>query len=127
MGIASGNGGGGAAGAGLPPRGIPKNYLMAWLLVMLKETELHGYDIVKRLRERFDVVADPGTVYRALRGLEREGYIASWWDAKEQGPNRRMYRLTNAGEAALALWHDALARYRRDLDAFFELYGATTA
>lgn len=98
---------------------------MAWLLVMLKEHELHGYEIVKTLRDRFDVVADPGTVYRALRGLEREGYIASWWDAKEQGPNRRMYRLTADGTIALGHWHEALGRYRRDLDSFFELYGST--
>src|SRR5271163_5262116 len=80
--------------AGLPPRGTPKNYLMAWLLVMLKDLNLHGYEIMKALRENFAVVSDPGTVYRALRQLERDGYITSWWDPKEQGPARRVYTLT---------------------------------
>ena len=63
----------GKAEAGLPPRGTPKNYLMAWLLVMFKDLNLHGYEIMKALKENFAVVSDPGTVYRALRQLEREG------------------------------------------------------
>ena len=39
----------GKTDAGLPPRGTPKNYLMAWLLVMLKDLNLHGYEIMKAL------------------------------------------------------------------------------
>jgi PadR family transcriptional regulator PadR len=115
----------GRADAGLPPRGTPKNYLMAWLLVMLKDLNLHGYEIMKELKENFAVVSDPGTVYRALRQLERDGYISSWWDPKEQGPARRIYTLTDAGTDALKLWSTALEQYRSNLDAFFSLYTGT--
>ncbi|MEO6990239.1 MAG: helix-turn-helix transcriptional regulator [Candidatus Baltobacteraceae bacterium] len=111
--------------AGLPPRGTPKNYLMAWLLVMLKDLNLHGYEIMKELKENFAVVSDPGTVYRALRQLERDGYISSWWDPKEQGPARRIYTLTDAGTDALKMWSAALEQYRANLDAFFSLYTGT--
>jgi PadR family transcriptional regulator PadR len=113
------------ADAGLPPRGTPKNYLMAWLLVMLKDLNLHGYEIMKELKENFAVVSDPGTVYRALRQLERDGYISSWWDPKEQGPARRIYTLTDAGSDALKMWSAALEQYRANLDAFFSLYTGT--
>jgi poly-beta-hydroxybutyrate-responsive repressor len=115
----------GKVDAGLPPRGTPKNYLMAWLLVMLKDLNLHGYEIMKALKENFAVVSDPGTVYRALRQLERDGYITSWWDPKEQGPARRIYTLTDGGKDALALWSSALQQYRTNLDAFFSLYTGT--
>ncbi|MFY9779522.1 MAG: helix-turn-helix transcriptional regulator [Candidatus Baltobacteraceae bacterium] len=115
----------GKADAGLPPRGTPKNYLMAWLLVMLKDLNLHGYEIMKALKENFAVVSDPGTVYRALRQLERDGYIASWWDPKEQGPARRIYTLTETGSDALKMWTAALEQYRTNLDAFFSLYTGT--
>jgi len=108
---------------GLPPKGTPKNYLMAWLLVMLKDQNLHGYEIMKELKDKFDVITDPGTVYRALRQLERDGYISSWWDPKEQGPARRIYTLTQGGREALSLWSAALEAYRSNLDAFFTLYG----
>jgi len=95
---------------------------MAWLLVMLKGYQLHGYEIMKALKENFAVVSDPGTVYRALRQLERDGYITSWWDPKEQGPARRVYTLTDAGSAALDIWRSSLEQYRTNLDSFFSLY-----
>ncbi len=107
---------------GLPPKSTPKNYLMAWLLVMLKEHNLHGYEIMKELKAKFDVISDAGTVYRALRQLERDGYISSWWDPKDQGPARRIYTLTEEGHQALTLWSIALEQYRSNLDAFFSMY-----
>jgi PadR family transcriptional regulator PadR len=112
-------------GHGLPPRGTPKNYLKAWLLVMLKNLSLHGYEIMKELKKENFVVFDPGTGYRALRELERDGYISSCWNPKEQGPARRTYTLTGSGEDALKLWNTALEQYRVNLDAFFCLYTGT--
>ncbi|MHB8178886.1 MAG: helix-turn-helix transcriptional regulator [Vulcanimicrobiaceae bacterium] len=110
--------------SGLPPKATPKNYLMAWLLVMLNERNLHGYEIMKLLRERFNVSTDPGTIYRALRQLERDGYISSWWDSREQGPARRVYTLIESGRLALRMWSAALEQYRTHLDAFFAMYEA---
>lgn len=110
--------------SGLPPKSTPKNYLMAWLLVMLSDQSLHGYEITKELNEKFDVVTDAGTVYRALRQLEREGFISSWWDPKEQGPARRFYALTDSGTQALRAWSEVLAQYRANLETFFALYQA---
>ena len=91
-----------AGEAGLPPKGTPKNYLMAWLLVMLAEKNLHGYEITKELNEKFDVITDAGTVYRALRQLERDGYISSWWDPNEQGPAAPPLRVDGAGQRRAA-------------------------
>jgi poly-beta-hydroxybutyrate-responsive repressor len=112
----------GSRESGLPPKGTPKNYLIAWLLVMLADHSLHGYEITKELNEKFDIVTDAGTVYRALRQLERDGYISSWWDPKEQGPARRFYALTEAGNKALRMWSEALDQYRTNLETFFALY-----
>ncbi|HTU69502.1 MAG TPA: helix-turn-helix transcriptional regulator [Candidatus Baltobacteraceae bacterium] len=98
---------------------------MAWLLVMLKDHNLHGYEIMKDLKLKFDVVTDAGTIYRALRQLERDGYIASWWDSKDQGPARRVYTLTEAGTAALHMWSVVLEQYRSNLDQFFSFYAGT--
>ena len=112
------------ADAGLPPRGTPKNYLAAWLLVMLKRSHLHGYEIMKELREEFGIACDPGTLYRTLRQLEGNELIASHWDAHDQGPARRVYELTDRGRAALERWNVTLHEYRSNLDAFFRVYAA---
>lgn len=111
-----------AADAGLPPRGTPKNYLIAWLLVMLKRSHLHGYEIMKELREEFGINCDPGSLYRTLRALEAAEMIRSHWDAHDQGPARRVYELTDKGSHTLAAWGDALHEYRTSLDAFFRIY-----
>jgi PadR family transcriptional regulator len=47
-----------------------------------------------------------GTVYPALRRLERDGLIRSQWEkesiaAAEQRPARKYYRVTRAGQGAL--------------------------
>lgn len=47
-----------------------------------------------------------GTVYPALRRLERDGLIRSQWERRsiadeEQRPPRKYYKLTRAGDAAL--------------------------
>ncbi|MGD0473766.1 MAG: helix-turn-helix transcriptional regulator [Candidatus Velthaea sp.] len=110
--------------AGLPPRGTPKNYLAAWLLVMLKRSHLHGYEIMKELRDEFGIACDPGTLYRTLRQLEGNALIRSHWDAHDQGPARRVYELTDRGSEALVRWNDTLHGYRANLDAFFRVYGA---
>jgi PadR family transcriptional regulator len=48
-----------------------------------------------------------GTVYPALRRLERDGLIRSYWESQtvadaEQRPPRKYYRITRAGQATLA-------------------------
>src|SRR5437899_1752392 len=55
-----------------------------------------------------------GTVYPALRRLEQSSLVESTWEKErdafaEQRPARKYYRLTRAGEAALA---KAVKRYR---------------
>ena len=60
----------------------------------------HGFEIV-------DVTGYPtGTVYPALRRLERDGYVRSHWEAegtatREGRPARRYYELTASGVMAL--------------------------
>ena len=104
---------------------LAKNYLTAWLLVMLKDLDLYGPEIVQELKKNFAVVSDQGTVYRVLRQLEREGYISSRWDSPEEAPSRRIYSLTESGSEALKVWSVALDRYRTSLDAFFSVCSTT--
>ncbi len=60
----------------------------------------HGFDIV-------EVTGYPtGTVYPALRRLERDGYVRSHWEAERAAardgrPARRYYELTASGVKAL--------------------------
>jgi PadR family transcriptional regulator PadR len=92
------------------------------LLGLLGEREMYGYELVAELRARSRAVIDlpEGTVYPALRRLERERLIAGYWVDVDGAPRRRYYRLTVAGERALA---DGRAAWRRFISAADSLLG----
>ena len=69
----------------------------------------HGFLIAKVIQDLTGarLLTAHGTLYRALHRLERAGFLESFWEdprlALEQGrPTRRFYRVTAAGERALA-------------------------
>lgn len=80
----------------------------------------HGFDIV-------EVTGYPtGTVYPALRRLERDGYVRSHWESehtatREGRPARRYYELTASGVKA----QDAALQLLRRLDAASRLNPGT--
>ena len=61
------------------------------LLGLLADREMYGYELLAELRNRSDEVIDlpEGTVYPALRRLERQGLIGGRWVDVASGPRRR--------------------------------------
>jgi PadR family transcriptional regulator PadR len=79
-----------------------RGHMDALLLSVLEREPLHGYAIIEALQERSGGALNvpTGTVYPALRRLERTGYLVSEW-ATVGGRRRRTYRLTDAGRKQL--------------------------
>jgi PadR family transcriptional regulator PadR len=88
-----------------------KGHLDGLLLASLEGGPRHGYAIMEMLRAGSDGQVDlpTGTIYPALRRLERAGLLAGEWD-EAGGRRRRLYSLTPAGRHALAAergtWRD---------------------
>ncbi|GAB3873134.1 PadR family transcriptional regulator [Dactylosporangium cerinum] len=80
-----------------------RGHLDALLLAVLDGEPRHGYAIIEALQERSggSLTLPTGTVYPALRRLERAGYVESAWSTVG-GRERRTYRLTSAGRKVLA-------------------------
>jgi DNA-binding PadR family transcriptional regulator len=57
--------------------------------------------------------------------MEKEGLCSSEWDVQTKGggPPRRMYAITDAGEAYLEAWALACEKYHRLMDQFARVYG----
>jgi PadR family transcriptional regulator, regulatory protein PadR len=75
------------------------------LKILCRHPGLHGYRIMIAIRERSgDVLrAEEGTLYPALHRMEEAGWIRAEWIKKESGRRARIYELTKAGEAQLAV------------------------
>ncbi|RJL31668.1 helix-turn-helix transcriptional regulator [Bailinhaonella thermotolerans] len=88
-----------------------RGHMDALILAVLEAEPLHGYAIIEALQQRSGgaLTVPTGTVYPALRRLERAGHLAGEW-AVVGGRKRRTYRLTQAGAKALAgeraAWRD---------------------
>jgi PadR family transcriptional regulator, regulatory protein PadR len=92
-------------------------FLEPGLLLLLRERPTHGYELIAELpgllgAERVDV----GNVYRALRGLEERGLVASEWRDDLPGPAKRTYEITDEGRRALERWAQWLRNARERID-----------
>ena len=106
----------------------PRNWLTPVALVVLREESSYGYHLMERLALDFDFEnINAGTLYRTLRQMEKEGLCDSEWETSQSGPARRMYYITQAGQAYLDAWVEAVKEYRRVIDALSQAYASRTA
>ena len=101
---------------------MPKNLMIPVLLLSLRGWNLHGYKLIQELTQFGFSSIDQGNVYRTLRKLEKENMVKSEWDMSTGGPAKRIYSLTDAGEAYLQTCTDSLAQYQSILNRFFSMY-----
>src|SRR5213593_299578 len=70
------------------------------ILGLLKERALHGYQLSKRLADTLGAFwkVSYGSLYPALKRLEREGAVESVFPRDEVGRRKNVYRVTEKGE-----------------------------
>jgi PadR family transcriptional regulator PadR len=99
------------------PVAAPGNYLYGCLLLLLSESPSYGYGLASRLSELGLAKVDSGKVYRALRRLNADGLLESWWEPGA-GPARRAYAVTPAGAEYLEACASTVAASSRSLGDF---------
>ncbi len=99
-----------------------KNWLVPVLLLMLRQWSSYGYALMEKMSTFGLAAMNPGTFYRTLRQMEKDGMVSSKWDTSEGGPARRVYSITDAGEAYLRYRAQSLDQYQRMMETFFRIY-----
>lgn len=78
------------------------------VLALLREGDMHPYEMMRLLRQRKDdrlVTITNGTLYRTVARLERTGMLAEVGiDREGNRPERTTYTLTDAGTEAVGEW-----------------------
>ena len=90
-------------------------------LALLSDGPRHGYDLKLALEQRFGSTLPPinaGQIYTTLQRLERDGLVRGA-GVPDDGRQKRIYELTDAGRAALEGWVAAPASATRLRDEFF--------
>jgi PadR family transcriptional regulator, regulatory protein PadR len=73
------------------------------ILSLLEESDLYGYEIIRRLEQRSDNTFQfkEGTLYPVLHKLENKGYVKSYLSKSDAGKERKYYKITNHGKKQL--------------------------
>jgi DNA-binding PadR family transcriptional regulator len=74
------------------------------ILGLLKERSMHGYQLSKRLTDTLGAFwkVSYGSLYPALKRLEKEGAVEPVFDPDDVGRRKNVYRITAKGEALFA-------------------------
>lgn len=100
----------------------PKSFIVPFVLLSLRDFNLHGYKIFQRLVDFGFSTIDQGNFYRMLRQLEKEDMVESVWVSSTTGPAKRLYSITDTGEQYLRTCVNSLEHYQSMLDRFFSMY-----
>ena len=92
------------------------------LLALLAKEPAHGYELKLALEQTFgEAYPSPniGQIYVTLKRLEQDGLVRSQDVEQTTRPNKKVYELTPAGQAALRAWVDEPNEGPRVRDEFF--------
>jgi len=81
--------------------------LWIYLLALLREKDMYGYELREAIQERFDFMPGNVTAYRVLYALKRRGLV----DSKEKevdGRKRKYYSITSSGTKELEAGKEVL-------------------
>ena len=99
---------------------LPRRFLRPLLFLALGSRERsYGYELAESVRAN-GLTVDLAGVYRELRAMERQDFLTSEWEPSTNGPDRRVYLMTDQGRTARAEATEALRLARDQLTTALE-------
>ena len=96
---------------------LRKGMLEVGILNAIRGARLYGYDIVRKLRGIDGLVISEGTIYPILSRLKRQGLVTTSIEESTEGPARKYYELSDAGEVMLATMNAYWKQIKSGVDA----------
>ncbi len=91
----------------LPDELIPLRPVVFEILLILNQSPLHGYGIMKEVADRTGgrTIMGPGTLYRTLKEMQQQGLVIPTRrpaETRTDDERRRYYRITKHGQRVAA-------------------------
>jgi PadR family transcriptional regulator PadR len=90
------------------------------VLAILQRGQRYGYDIVQALAGGQGLVMKEGTIYPLLNRMMNEGLVDARWQPSPEGPARKYYTLTAAGQERLQSMREEWRRFATDVSRLLE-------
>ncbi len=93
------------------------------LLTLLKKGDGYGYKLADDMimYNLIDKSVNISVIYRALRNLENDGFIDSYWEDSDDGPNKRIYHINENGIKEINHMLELLKERRKHIDTIINL------
>lgn len=79
---------------------LKKGVLELCVLALLSRGDAYGYEIASRLGRGVEM--GEGTIYPLMRRMQADGQVETYLVESASGPQRKYYKLTEAGRRSLA-------------------------
>ena len=80
---------------------VKKGSLSFIVLLILKEKELYGYELIEKIKAMTEIDIAEGTLYPLLNRLKTDNLLESKWVEQETGIPRKYYFLSESGRLTL--------------------------
>jgi PadR family transcriptional regulator, regulatory protein PadR len=97
-----------------------KGTLELGILVLLKNKERYGLEIIQLLEKCGGLEITEGTIYPLLNRLKKEGMIDSEWVESESGHPRKYYFLTKDGQKQITEMTDYWRKFSKTLSKLID-------
>jgi DNA-binding PadR family transcriptional regulator len=101
-----------------------KRWLQFMILRVICEKPSYGYDVIKEIEAisngRHQVKS--GTMYTTLRRMEQEKLLTSEWKKSKEGPDKRIYKITQKGKLFLKKWLEMVIERKKMMDKMANFY-----
>lgn len=76
---------------------VKKGTLSFIVLLVLKENEMYGYELLEKIKSSTNIEIAEGTLYPLMNRLKTDNLLESKWVEQETGIPRKYYSLTKNG------------------------------
>lgn len=80
---------------------VKKGTLSFIVLLVLRENERYGYELIEEIKKVTKIEIAEGTLYPLMNRLKTDGLLGSKWIEQETGIPRKYYFLTEIGKQTL--------------------------